>query len=121
MCKKPTTEHQTCQTKTDRTQEKQMYAISQLDTSTICIKNEHNQQAESSKDAAELNNTINQLNIIASIDYLIQQQQNTPSFPAHIEHSPGLGHNTGFPGGSEGKESACNTGTRVKSLGWDTT
>ena len=40
-----------------------MYAISQLDASTICIKNEHNQQAESSKDAAELN-TINQLNII---------------------------------------------------------
>ena len=41
-----------------------MYAISQLDTSTICIKNEHHQQAESSKEAAELNNTINQLNII---------------------------------------------------------
>lgn len=63
MCKNLTTEHQTCQTKTDRT-------TGEIDVCNITIgcfnnlyQNEHNQQAESSKDAAELNN-INQLNII---------------------------------------------------------
>ena len=25
----------------------------------------------------------------------------------------------GFPGGSDGKESACSVGTRVQSLGWE--
>ena len=25
----------------------------------------------------------------------------------------------GFPGGSDGKESACNVGTWVRSLGWE--
>ena len=26
---------------------------------------------------------------------------------------------SGLPGGSEGKESACDAGTRVRSLGWE--
>lgn len=40
------------------------------------------------KDIVERNDTINQLNIIDTYSCFIQQQQNTQSSRAHVEHSP---------------------------------
>ena len=42
-----------------------------------------------SKDTVELNSTIKQLDLVLLFtEYFIQQQQNTHSFQAHVEHSP---------------------------------
>ena len=41
-----------------------------------------------SKDIAELKNTINQLDIMTSIDYFIPEQQNSHSSKAHFDYSP---------------------------------
>lgn len=72
-------------------EETNMYVIRVEDLNTLLSKIDSFGNQKPSKF-----NTINQLNMITSIDYLIQQQQNTPSFPAHIERLPRLGRNTGL-------------------------
>ena len=85
----PIQEHQHSETNTNRIRGgKRMQCIHFRNFNTPLIPKDRSTGQKISKDTEALNNTVEQMDLIDTIELYIQKQQNIHSSQVHMEHSP---------------------------------